>query len=60
MSTFSGLQSLLHKVEVTTMANSACGGPSTAYTQAQITDNMICASDPGKDACRGDGGGKLR
>jgi secreted trypsin-like serine protease len=23
-----------------------------------ITDNMMCAKDPGQDACQGDSGGK--
>lgn len=44
----------LHQVDVTVVANDACDD---AYRQ--LTDNMICAGDPGQDACQGDSGGPL-
>jgi len=46
----------LMKVNVTTMDNTECDG---YYDREEITDNMICASGPGKDACQGDSGGPL-
>jgi len=45
---------LLH-VEVGYKTNEDCNA---AY-RGQITDNMMCASDPGQDACQGDSGGPL-
>merc|ERR1719348_1914969 len=32
---------------------------STPYTPGQITQQMICATNPGKDSCQGDSGGPL-
>jgi len=49
--------SVLHEVTVQTMTNAACRN--TAYSSSQITDQMICASAPGKDSCQGDSGGPL-
>ena len=40
------------KAKVETMTNSACISNSL-YTKDNITDNMICARGPGKDACEG-------
>jgi secreted trypsin-like serine protease len=38
------------------MRNSACSA--TDYSKiTNITDNMICATAPGTDACQGDSGG---
>lgn len=51
--------SVLQDVTVTTMTNSKCKGSSTAYSSSDITSNMICAADSGKDSCQGDSGGPL-
>ena len=45
----------LQKLSVTVTANNACG----LYHPDQISDNMMCASNPGKDSCQGDSGGPL-
>ena len=42
--------------QVKTMSNSECV-ESYSYNFPEITDNMICAAAPGKDACQGDSGG---
>ena len=45
------------------MTNLACHTPRYSgccyYRSHQITPNMLCASDQGKDACQGDSGGPL-
>ena len=45
------------------MTNLACHTPRYSgcchYRSHQITPNMLCASDEGKDACQGDSGGPL-
>merc|ERR1719309_238340 len=47
---------VLMEAEVQTMDNSKC---LESYGPGKITENMICASAPGKDACQGDSGGPL-
>merc|ERR1712183_57777 len=49
--------SKLQEVTVKTMSNFQCRN--TAYGSSQITEAMICASNPGKDSCQGDSGGPL-
>ena len=44
--------SILQKVDVNTMSNGQCGGPTTAYGYGDITSNMICAAASGKDSCQ--------
>ena len=34
------------------MTNAKCGGSNTAYSASDITANMICARDSGKDSCQ--------
>jgi len=46
---------LLH-AEVNYVPNSQCN---IDYSAETITDNMLCAASPGKDACQGDSGGPL-
>jgi len=50
---------VLHEVAVQTMSNAQCTASSTAYSPSQITQQMICATNPGKDSCQGDSGGPL-
>ena len=45
----------LQKLGVRVTANDDCG----EYGDGQITDNMLCAINPGKDSCQGDSGGPL-
>ena len=45
------------QVNVNTMTNTQCSD--TAYSSSQITSNMICAADTGKDSCQGDSGGPM-
>ena len=40
------------------MTNAECYGSNT-YFESQISSNMICAADTGKDSCQGDSGGPL-
>merc|ERR1712203_138383 len=49
--------SVLQEVEVAWMSPEECR--KTDFTNDEITDNMICARFPGKDACQGDSGGPL-
>jgi len=51
--------SVLYEVDVNTKSNAQCTSSSTAYSAPDITSNMICASNPGKDSCQGDSGGPL-
>jgi len=46
---------VLNDVDVTVQTNQACN---EAYGN-QITSNMICAADSGKDSCQGDSGGPM-
>jgi len=46
----------LMEVDVNTITNTKC---KAAYSPSEITDNMICASNPGKDSCQNDSGGPL-
>merc|ERR1712179_33207 len=48
-----------HKVDVKTINNTACSSLEMFYTPEDITENMICATLPGKDSCTGDSGGSL-
>lgn len=50
---------ILQKVDVNTMTNAQCSASDTAYSAADITANMICARDTGKDSCQGDSGGPM-
>merc|ERR1712042_26714 len=59
LSTGGTTPSVLHEATVKTMSNSQCTSSSTSYSRWDITDRMICASAPGKDACQGDSGGPL-
>ena len=45
----------LQKLSVTVTANDDCG----EYAPGLITENMMCATNPGKDSCQGDSGGPL-
>ena len=47
------------KVDVNTMTNAKCSGSDTAYSPSDITENMICAAETGKDSCQGDSGGPM-
>jgi len=49
--------SKLQEVDVNIMSNTQCKG--TIYSDNQITENMMCATDSGKDSCQGDSGGPL-
>lgn len=41
------------------VSNADCVSSPYAYFPGQITNNMMCAADPGKDSCQGDSGGPL-
>ena len=45
----------LQELPVTVTANNDCG----EYKSGQISENMMCATNPGKDSCQGDSGGPL-
>jgi len=49
----------LQKVNVNTMTNVQCTTSPNLWLPNEITDNMICAADDGKDACEGDSGGPM-
>ena len=53
------MSSLIDQVDVKTMSNAKCSGSDTFYSASDITANMICAQDTGKDSCYNDGGGPL-
>ncbi|XP_053666480.1 trypsin-7-like [Anopheles marshallii] len=46
----------LMAAEVPLISQESCRG---VWGAASVTDNMICASEPGRDACNGDSGGPL-
>jgi len=50
---------ILQKVSVRTLTKAKCTDSSTIISSSSITDRMICAASPGKDACQGDSGGPL-
>ena len=41
------------------MTNTQCTSSDTAYSASDVTSNMICAADTGKDSCQGDSGGPM-
>ena len=45
----------LQKLQVEVTANNECGD----YIDGLLTENMMCAINPGKDSCQGDSGGPL-
>ena len=45
----------LQHVELKYVTNDECNAD---YSPTLITDNMMCAKDPGQDSCQGDSGGK--
>jgi len=49
---------MFHEVDVYTMSSTACTA-NTGWGPDEITNNMICASRPGKGICSGDSGGPL-
>jgi hypothetical protein len=59
----SSVPNILQQVTVNVIANSVCNqaqvrGFSQSYV-GEITPDMLCADDPGKDSCQGDSGGPL-
>ncbi|XP_041769967.1 trypsin 3A1-like [Anopheles merus] len=46
----------LQAVELPLISQESCRG---VWGAASVTDNMVCASEPGRDACGGDSGGPL-
>jgi len=50
--------SVLMEVDVKTMSNSACCS-NYSYRCGDLTNQMMCANNPGKDSCQGDSGGPL-
>jgi len=51
--------SILQEVDLTVLTNGECTRAPNIYSSGQISNNMICASGPGKDSCQGDSGGPL-
>jgi len=49
----------LRHVEVRYVSNEDCTSNPFEYFPSQITDNMMCAYDIGRDSCNGDSGGPL-
>jgi trypsin len=54
---------ILREVDLTSMPNDECEaskipGFDDSY-QGLITDDMLCARDPGQDSCQGDSGGPM-
>ena len=50
------LADVLQEATVRTLSIEQCR---RKYGQSRISDNMICAEEPGKDSCEGDNGGPL-
>lgn len=58
--TFDEFPDVLHHVEVSYVTNEVCSDSYDAvYGDNSVTDNMMCAADPGQDSCQGDSGGPL-
>ena len=49
---------VLYKVGLSAITNTQ-SITNTLYSSSQITSNMICARETGKDSCQGDSGGPL-
>jgi len=49
---------VLMEVDVKTMSNSACCS-NYSYKCEELTNQMMCAANPGKDSCQGDSGGPM-
>ena len=58
-SSYISISSLIDQVDVNTMTNAKCSSSDTLYSASDITSNMICARDTGKDSCQGDSGGPM-
>ena len=50
------LADILQEATVRTLSTEQCRAK---YGQNKISDNMICAAQPGRDSCQGDSGGPL-
>jgi secreted trypsin-like serine protease len=46
----------MQRVEVSFVPERIC---KSMYGSSVITNNMVCAADPGEDSCQGDSGGPL-
>ena len=49
------MSDILQEVTIDVFANDNCGN----YGTGDITANMMCAGEEGKDSCQGDSGGPL-
>ena len=53
------LPTQMRHVEVSYVSQATCNANYAALQWASITNNMMCAADPGEDSCQGDSGGPL-